>query len=407
MNASLAAGDEGYRPVFRRNAAMNGPNHRLRAAAWPAVFVAALGLAACGPPPPPEMPPMQIEVFEARSADIDLTLDMVGQTLGSVDIPIRARVDGVLEEIHFLQGREVRKDQLLYVIDPRPFEARVVEAQSVLAEAETGLAKASSDLDRIRPLAEINAVSQQDLDAAVAQYEAAQASVEAGKARVEQAEIELGYTRITSPVDGLIGITEAKVGEYVGRSPNPVVLNVVSRTDPIRVRFSINEREYLEFARRFAETMRNIDDDNPQGRGLKLILSDRTIHDQPGQIVNFDAAIDPTTGTLTLEADFANPGRVILPGQFARVRGVIETRRGAIAVPQRAVIETQGLFQLAVVGDDDVVELRRVEMGPRTPDGWIVESGLAAGERIALEGLQRLRTGTRVEPKPQDIAGAG
>ena len=381
--------------------------HRFRSLASAATLGAALALSACGKPPPPQLPPMAVEVYQAQAEDIDLTLDMVGQTLGSVDIQIRARVDGVLEEIHFLQGREVKKGQLLYVIDPRPFEARVVEAQGLLAEAETGLAKASSDLDRIRPLAEISAVSQQDLDAAIAQYDAAQASVQAAKARVEQAEIELSYTRISSPVDGLIGITEAKVGEYVGRSPNPVVLNVVSRTDPIRVRFSINEREYLTFARRFAETMRKIDDENPQGRGLKLILSDGTIHDQPGQIVNFDAAIDPTTGTLTLEADFANPERVILPGQFARVRGVIETRRGAIAVPQRAVIETQGLFQLAVVGADDVVELRRVEMGPRTPDGWIVDSGLEAGERIALEGLQRLRTGAKVAPKAQDVAGAG
>ena len=386
---------------------MNGLDHRLRAAAKVSALAAMLGLTACGPPPPPQMPPMEIEVFEAKAADIDLTLDMVGQTLGSVDIPIRDRVDGVLEEIHFLQGREVQKDQLLYVIDPRPFEARVVEAQSVLAEAETALAKASSDLDRIRPLAEINAVSQQDLDAAVAQFEAAQASVEASKARVEQAEIELGYTRISSPVDGLIGITEAKVGEYVGRSPNPVVLNVVSRIDPIRARFSINEREYLAFARRFAETMREIDDENPQGRGLKLILSDGTIHDEPGAIVNFDAAIDPTTGTLTLEADFANPDRVILGSTNPNAAEMVETRRGAIAVPQRAVIETQGLFQLAVVGADDVVELRRVEMGPRTPDGWIVESGLDAGERIALEGLQRLRTGAQVAPKSQDAAGAG
>jgi membrane fusion protein (multidrug efflux system) len=362
---------------------------------------------ACGPPPPPQMPPMQIAVYETEARDIDLTLDMVGQTLGSVDIPIRARVDGVLEELHFLQGREVKKGQLLYVIDPRPFEARVVEAEGRLAEAETNLAKAASDLERIRPLAEINAVSQQDLDAAVAQFEAAQASVQAAKARVEQAEIELGYTRISSPVDGLIGITQAKVGEYVGRSPNPVVLNVVSRTDPIRVRFSINEREYLRFARRFAETMRRVGDENPNGRGLQLILSDGSIHPERGVIVNADAAIDPTTGTLTLEADFPNPGRVILPGQFARVRGVTETRRNAIAVPQRAVIETQGLFQVAVVGDDNVVELRRVEMGPRTPDGWIVNSGLEPGERIALDGLQRLRTGMTVAPQESTESAGG
>ena len=366
-----------------------------------------LALAACGPPTPPPMPPMQVAVYEVEPRDIDLTLDMVGQTLGSVDIPIRARVDGVLEEIHFKQGREVTKGQLLYVIDPRPFEARVVEAQGQLAEAETALAKAASDLERIRPLAEINAVSLQDLDAAVAQYDAAEAGVQAARARVEQAEIQLGYTRISSPVDGLIGITQAKVGEYVGRSPNPVVLNVVSRTDPIRVRFSINEREYLAFARRFAETMRKVDDINPQGRNLKLILSDGTIHPEPGEIVNFDAAIDPTTGTLTLEADFANPGRVILPGQFARVRGVVETRTAAIAVPQRAVIETQGLYQVAVVDEDDTIELRQVQMGPRTPDGWIVQSGLAPGERVALEGLQRLRTGTRVAPQGDDAAAGG
>ena len=364
-------------------------------------------IAACGPPPPPVLPPMQVAVYEAEARDIDLTLDMIGQTLGSVDIPIRARVDGVLEEIHFLQGREVTKDQLLYVIDPRPFEARVVEAQGMLAEAETSLAKAASDLERIRPLAEINAVSQQDLDAAIAQNDAARAGVQAAEARVEQTKIELGYTRISSPVDGLIGITQAKVGEYVGRSPNPVVLNVVSRTDPIRVRFSINEREYLAFARRFAETMRKVDDENPQGQNMQLILSDGSIHEERGEIVNFDSAIDPTTGTLTLEADFPNPGRVILPGQFARVRGVIETRVGVIAVPQRAVIETQGLFQVAVVSDDDVIELRGVEMGPRTPDGWIVESGLEAGERIALEGLQRLRTGVTVAPIDGDDAAGG
>ena len=350
---------------------------------------------------------MQVAVHEVQPQDIALTLDMIGQTFGSVDIPIRTRVDGVLEEMHFLQGREVSKDQLLYVIDARPYEARVVEARGQLAEAETQLAKAGSDLERIRPLAEINAVSKQDLDAALAQFEAAEGSVQAARARVEQAMIELGYTRIRSPVNGLIGITQAKVGEYVGRSPNPVVLNVVSRTDPIRVRFSINEREYLNFARRFYETMRKVDDSNPQGQNLKLILADGSIHEHPGEVINFDAAIDPTTGTFTLEADFPNPERVILPGQFARVRGVVEDRPNAIAVPQRAVIETQGLFQLAVVSGDGTVEMRRVEMGPRIDGGWIVESGLEPGERIALEGLQRLRTGTRVVPKEAaDPAGA-
>ena len=359
----------------------------------------ALGLVACGGKQAPEMPPMEVAVLEAVPRDIPLYLDMVGQTLGSVDIQIRARVDGVLEEMHFLEGRRVEKDQLLYVIDSRPYKSKVVEAEGRLAEARTRLANAASDLERIRPLAEIDAVSEQDLDGAIAQFEAAEGALQAAEAQVEQAKIELSYTRITAPVDGSIGITMARVGEYVGQSPNPVVLNVVSQTDPIRVRFSINEREYLRFSREFAASMRDVDDINPDRRTLQLILADGLIHDHRGDVVSFDAAIDPKTGTLTLEADFPNPDRIVLPGQFARVRGVIDERKDAIAVPQKAVIETQGLFQLAVIAEDGTVELRRVEMGPRLDGEWIVESGLEAGERIALEGLQRLRTGAKVVPK--------
>ena len=366
--------------------------------------VLALGLGACGGKQAPEMPPMEVAVLQAEPRDIPLYLDMVGQTLGSVDIQIRARVDGVIEEMHFREGRRVEKGQLLYVIDSRPYMAKVVEAEGRLAEARTRLANAASDLERIRPLAEIDAVSQQDLDGATAQFEAAEGALQAAEAQVEQARIELGYTRITAPVDGSIGITMARVGEYVGRSPNPVVLNVVSQTDPIRVRFAINEREYLRFSREFAASMRDVDDINPDRRTLQLILADGVIHEHRGDVVSFDAAIDPKTGTLTLEADFPNPDRIVLPGQFARVRGVMDERKGAIAVPQRAVIETQGLFQLAVVADDGTVELRRVQMGPRVDGEWIVESGLEAGERVAIEGLQRLRTGVKVVPKPASPA---
>lgn len=374
------------------------------------VFLAVAVLAAaCGRPEPPTMPPMEVAVVEVQPRDIPIHLDMIGQTLGSVDIPIRARVDGVLEEIHFLEGRDVRQGQLLYVIDATPFQAKVVEAEGRLAEAETQLAKAASDLERIRPLAEMDAVSRQDLDAAVAQYEAAEGALQAANAQVEQARIQLGYTRITAPVDGLIGITKAKVGEYVGQSPNPVVLNVVSRTDPIRVRFSINEREYLRFRREIAKSLHEVSAEQREARQLQLILSDGSIHDYPGNVVSFDAAIDPATGTLTLEADFPNPERLVLPGQFARVRATPEERKGALAVPQRAVIETQGIFQLAVVGDDGTVDIRQVRMGPRVDREWIVESGLEAGERIALEGLQRIRPGMKVVAReaPSESAGGG
>jgi membrane fusion protein (multidrug efflux system) len=366
---------------------------------WLGIFaLLTAGTVACNKSEPPEATAMKVAVLQVQPRDIPIFLDMVGQTRGSVSIPIRARVDGVLEEIHFLEGRPVTKGQLLYVIDPSPFESQVVEAKGHLAQARTSLAKARSDLDRIRPLAEIDAVSKQDLDASVAQFEAAKGAVQAAAAQVNQAEIQRSYTRINAPVAGLIGITQAKVGEYVGRSPNPVVLNDVSQTDPIRVRFSINEREYLRFSREFASEMRSLDAQREGKSNLKLILADGSIHEHGGKVVNFDASVDPSTGTLTLEADFPNPDRLVLPGQFARVRAVIEERKGALAVPQRAVLEIQGLFQVVVVADDGTVELRRVEMGPRVDEQWIVESGLKAGERIALEGLQRLRTGMKVVP---------
>ena len=364
------------------------------------MLAAAVAMAACGPAEPPPIPPMEVQVLEVQPRDIPLYLDMVGQTLGSVDIPIRARVDGVLEEMHFLEGRSVKQGQLLYVIDAVPYQSKVVEAEGRLAEAETSLAKAESDLNRIRPLAEMKAVSQQDLDASVAQFEAAQGALQAARAQVDQANIQLGYTRIYAPIDGLISITKANVGEYVGQYPNPVVLNTVSQVDPIRVRFAISEREYLRFSRSLSQSMRSLDDEEMSKDELELILADGKVHDHRGGVVSFNAAVDPQTGTLTLEADFPNPDRIVLPGQFARVRGSPETRVNAIAVPQRAVIETQGLFQLAVVGADGTVELRRVEMGPRLDNEWIVDSGLRAGEGIALDGLQRLRTGMKVASKP-------
>jgi membrane fusion protein (multidrug efflux system) len=363
--------------------------------------------AGCAPEQPPTLPLTEIDVLEIQPKDVPIYFDMVGQTSGSVDIPIRARVDGVLEEMLFREGRKVEEGQLLYVIDPAPYESKVVEAEGRLAEAITMLAKAKSDLDRIRPLAEMDAVSKQDLDSAVAQYEAAQASEQSAGAQVEQAQIQLGYTRIHAPIDGLIGISTAKVGEYVGRDPNPVVLNFVSQTDPIRVRFSINEREYLRVSRQFAENIRDEEELDAQPANLQLILADGSIHNHKGKVVNFDAAIDPTTGTLTLEADFPNPNRVVLAGQFARVRGQAEVRAGALVVPQRAVMEIQGLYQLAVVSDDGAVEIRQVQMGPRVDDEWIVESGLEAGERIALEGLQRLRPGTKVIANPVSSATGG
>jgi membrane fusion protein (multidrug efflux system) len=332
--------------------------------------------------------------------DQPILVEFVGQTRGSVDIPIRARVQGFLESMDFLEGRNVEKDDLLYTIDALPFEAFVVEADGYVAEARTMLAKSKSDLARIRPLAEMKAVSQQDLDSAVAEYEAAIGSLQAANAKLDQANIQLSYTRIHSPIAGRIGISAAKVGEFVGAEPNPVVLNFVSQTDPIRVRFAINEREYLRWAREFSELREDISDDGSRDRpGLELILADGTVHDHRGHIVVYDAAIDPTTGTFTLEADFSNPSNIILAGQFARIRGVIEVREDALLVPQRAVSELQGNFRVFVIRDDGTTELRDVEPGPRVDNMWIMDSGLEAGDKVAVEGLLRLSNEMKVNPQ--------
>jgi membrane fusion protein (multidrug efflux system) len=354
-------------------------------------------MVSCGSSEPPVVPPPEIEVVEVVQRDQPIELVMVGETRGSSDIPIRARVEGVVTGMYFSEGRLVEEDQLLYTIDPEPFQQEVVEAEGGVAEAKTLLAKAKSDLNRIRPLAEMNAVSQSDLDGAVAQYEAALGSLQSAEARVKQTKIRLGYTRIHAPIAGRIGISEARVGEFVGIQPNPVVLNFVSQTDPIRVRFSIDERTYLSLARKLRE-LREEQVEQDMGEGLELTLTDGSVHPFPGRVVGADAAVNPKTGTFTFEADFANPEGVVLAGQFARVRAIAEVREGALLVPSRSASELQGNFRVFVVGEDDTVEVRPVELGPVIDNFRIIESGLAPGERVAVE-IMKLRPGMTVRPK--------
>lgn len=383
-------------------------NNKLRVT-LPGFLCGLLGLAltGCGPSEPPAPPPLPVEVAEAEQRDVPLTLDMVGTTLGTQDIPIRARVDGFLEGLYFQEGRTVNKGDLLYRIDQQPFQAKLVEAQSQLAAAQTRLANARSDLGRIRPLAEMKAVSEQDLDSAQAQFDAAKANVQAARAGVELAEIELSYTEIYAPIDGLIGLSKAKPGEYVGKEPNPVVLNILSDIHPIRVRFSISEREYLVLARTVAEAeWRQEDEDLRDSKGrkkektaLKLILADGTVHAYDGEADATAQAIDPQTGTFTVEASFPNPDGLLLPGQFARVRADYATLDDAVVVPRRAITELQGRFRVMVVTADDTVEVRDVELGPIKNNDQVIESGLQAGERVIVEGLQKVRPGMTVAPQ--------
>jgi len=251
--------------------------------------------------------------------------DFVGQVYGQYDIPIRARVSGFLDAIHFDEGRWVKKGQLLYTVDPDPLEAEVAVEMSNLAEAKTELAKAESDLGRIKPLAKINAVSKSDLDAAQAQYDAAVANVQAVESSVRIANINLSYSWIKSPITGLIGKTEAKVGEFVGQDPNPVILNTVSTIDTVHVEFYLVESDYLGIARNFIASVKEekdanyIKEENKKGQ-LKLILSDGSTFKYEGKVKFVDREVNPETGSLLIQTSFPNPDELLRPGQYAKVR---------------------------------------------------------------------------------------
>ena len=357
---------------------------------------------------PGQVPPLPVQVVDAVRRDVPLSIEMVGSTLGTQDVPIRARVEGFLETMDFEEGRFVKKGDLLYTIDAQPFQAKLVEAQSHLASAQTALAKAAADLNRIRPLAEMKAVSEQDLDAAVAQEAAARAGVRAAGAGVDLANIELSYTRMHAPIDGLIGLTKAKPGEFVGREPNPVVLNTLSDIDPIRVRFAIAEREYLVLARTYLEssggreTPRTMDGQQgrfqPRQEDLILILADGSRHRHLGSVIAASQAIDPTTGTYTVEAQFPNPNNLLLPGQFARVQAPYQTLQNVVTVPRKALVELQGRFRVYIVNDANEVEMREVKTGPSKDLDVVIESGLDGGESVIVEGLQKVRPGMVVNP---------
>lgn len=354
-----------------------------------------------------EKPPaamMEVPFVTVAAKDVNIPLDIIGETIGSTDVTIRARVDGFLDGMHFKEGTFVDKGALLYTIDPQPLQAKLAQAQAMLAQARTSLVKTRSDLDRIRPLAEMNAVSKLDLDAAVANYEAAKSYVEAASAQVKLAQIELGYTRIHAPERGLIGLSEAEVGDFVSQRTNGGLLNVISRTDPIAVRVSITERGYLDAARRLAEQQQGGKSANgniaaAEQRPLSLILADGSLYEHRGVPTKVDRNIDPTTGALTIEAEFPNPQLLLRPGMFARIRFDAAEIKGALLLPQRAVSELQSVHRVFVIKADDTVEVRQVQVGQRLGSDWVIESGLQTGERVAVAGLLRLRPGMTVKPR--------
>jgi len=344
----------------------------------------------------------EILVYKTKAERVPIYQEFVGEVYGKKDISIRARVAGYLEQIYFNEGTQVQKGKLLYRIESQLYEQDVAAKLSGLAEAKTILANAQNELNRYIPLAEVNAVSQSDLDAAQTNYEAAVAGVDAAEANLKATEINLGYTKIYSPITGIIGKTRAKVGDFVGQSPNPVILNVVSELDEILVEFFLTERDYLRFARRYIKETEGKGDKikiKTEGPPLQLILSDGSIHKEGGHLNFIDRGVDPTTGAVLVQASFPNPSRLIRPGQYAKVRAQTDFIENGILIPQRCVMEIQGKYSVYVLNNDNEVESRQINVGARISDFWLVNDGLVPDEMVVIDALQKVKPGMEVRPK--------
>ena len=356
-------------------------------------------LSACkkeeAPGPPPPLP---VKAATILTRDVPVYVEAIGETRGNTEIEIRARVEGFIESVDFAEGQPVRRGQRLYTIDPKPFESALARTRAQLAEAEANLARAEQDVARYEPLVAKNAISREDYETAVAVARAQRSAVDAAKATVESSQIDLGYTKVLAPDDGLVGKTEVYAGTLVGRGQS-TLLTRISKVDPIHVRFTVPERDYLYYARQREERKSKGAADLP----LELVLSDGSVHPHPGTFIFVDRNVDPQTGTILLEASFPNPGGIVRPGQFGRVRATVEVKHDAILVPQRAVQELQGIHNVAVVGQDGTVEMRMVEVGERIGSLWVVDSGLKPGERVVVEGLQKVRPGVKVEAQMVSI----
>jgi membrane fusion protein (multidrug efflux system) len=338
-------------------------------------------------------PPPTVEVVDVIKQDVPVYTEWIASTDGLVNATIRAQVQGYLIKRNYKEGDFVEKGQVLFEIDPRPFEAVLEQAKGQLAQQQARWETAKANLGRIKPLAEQKAMSLKDLDDATGAEQATRAEVIAAQAVVDKAQVDLGFTKIISPINGIAGIATAQLGNLVG--PGSIEeLTTVSTVDPIKVYIPMSEQEYL----------RNMP--NGQGRTepipLDLILAGGSVHPHKGVLAFADRQVDVKTGTIKVAALFPNPGNILRPGQFARVRARTMIKKGAILVPQRAVAELQGSYQVAVVGPDNKVDIRPVKVAERVDNLWVIDEGLKPGERVVAEGIQKVKQGMDVIPKPYE-----
>ncbi len=331
--------------------------------------------------------------------NVPLYADWIGTAEGFNNATIRPQVKGYLMKIDYDQGTVVDSGTLLFEIDSREFKAELDSARGQLGEAKANLAKRKTHVDRYRPLAKQGAVSQQELDDSVQNMLAAEAGLLTAQARVEQARLNLGWTRITSPIEGVAGIAQAQIGDLVGPEST---LTTVSQLNPIKVKFPVSEKAYLEVVRTRGGGASGRGDLASAGPILQLYLADGSKWPERGTPFVLGRSVDEQTGTILIEGRFPNPNNVLRPGQFARVRVDVGTRENALLVPQRAVSDIQGKYMLSVLSKENVVEVRPVEVGETVGENWIITKGIKADERVVIEGIQKIRSGMKVKPVSQD-----
>jgi membrane fusion protein, multidrug efflux system len=337
----------------------------------------------------PAPPPPGVTVAAVIQRDVPIRQEWVGTMAGNVDADIRPKVEGFLLSRLYLEGSYVEKGQPMFQLDKRQGEAAVEQATGNVERARAALAQAQIDVKRYTPLVAQRAVSQAELDKALSMQRAAAASVDADQAVLDNAKLNLGWTTVTSPISGIAGVAKVGIGDLM--TPT-TVMTTVSSVNPIYVDVSVAEQDYMRFKR----------ERQPESgsKNLELILGDGTVFPHRGRVLFLNREVDSRTGTIQARGEFPNPGNVLRPGQYGRVRAVTELRKGALLIPQAAVSELQGFYQVGVVAPDNKVTIKTVKLGPQFGDMWVVESGLQAGENVVVDGLQRVKSGMTVAPTP-------
>jgi membrane fusion protein, multidrug efflux system len=371
-------------------------NRLVHAALFP-LLVVALGLngSGCGKQKPPPPPPTVVKVMRIGPRDEAIYKEWVGTLAGDVDAEIYAQVTGYLISREYAEGSVVKKGQLLFLIDPRPFEATLDQAQAKLAQDQANQSTTHWNVQRYEPLAKENAVSQQEYITALESDHAALAQIKADQAAIVLAQVNLGFTRVTSLIDGLAGVARAQIGDLVG--PTGPILTTVSTIDPIRAYFPVSEQDYLNYRARYTnETERAAHEKSLE---LQLLLANGMYYPYTGKFFFANREVSTNTGTIMLAGLFPNPSNLLRPGQFVRVRLQTEIRHGALVVPQLAVMQLQGGYQVATMDNQNRAHIQAVTVGEQVGSDWIIEKGLQPGEQVIVEGQQKIKEGMLVNPQ--------